>query len=72
MIKDGVLEGVDEIYGIHLWNYQVGCPLLSSDVYNLTPVGSSSPLSLSLIAPTPSSVECGHHWSGAWPHHGRI
>lgn len=22
MIKDGCLEGVDEIYGIHLWNYQ--------------------------------------------------
>ena len=22
MIEDGVLEGVDEIYGLHLWNYQ--------------------------------------------------
>jgi amidohydrolase len=22
MIEDGVLDGVDEIYGIHLWNYQ--------------------------------------------------
>ncbi|MDP6570222.1 MAG: amidohydrolase [Candidatus Marinimicrobia bacterium] len=22
MIKDGALEGVDEVYGIHLWNYQ--------------------------------------------------
>jgi len=22
MIKDGALDGVDEIYGIHLWNYQ--------------------------------------------------
>ena len=22
MIDDGVLEGVDECYGIHLWNYQ--------------------------------------------------
>ena len=22
MIEDGCLEGVDEIYGLHLWNYQ--------------------------------------------------
>ena len=22
MINEGVLDGVDEIYGIHLWNYQ--------------------------------------------------
>jgi len=22
MIEDGVLEGIDEIYGLHLWNYQ--------------------------------------------------
>ena len=22
MIKDGCLDSIDEIYGIHLWNYQ--------------------------------------------------
>lgn len=44
MIKDGVLDGIDEIYGIHLWNYQrygtigikPGAILASADIFNLT------------------------------------
>ena len=44
MIADGVLEGIDEIYGTHLWNYQKygtigvksGAILASADIFNLT------------------------------------
>ncbi len=43
MIADGVLDGVDEIYGIHLWNYQKygtvgvkpGPVLASADIFDL-------------------------------------
>ncbi|MFQ6604769.1 MAG: M20 family metallopeptidase [Fidelibacterota bacterium] len=43
MINDGVLDGVDEIYGLHLWNYQVsgdvgvkeGPVLASADIFTI-------------------------------------
>ncbi len=44
MIQDGCLEGVDAIYGIHLWNYQAlgtvgvksGPILASADIFSIT------------------------------------
>ncbi len=44
MIADGVLDDVDEIYGLHLWNYQKfgtigvkpGPVLASADIFNLS------------------------------------
>ena len=47
MIEDGVLEGVDQIYGIHLWNYQEcgtigikpGPIMAAADGFKLTIIG---------------------------------
>jgi len=47
MIEDGVLNNVDEIYGIHLWNYQKygtvglkpGPVLASADIFDLEIIG---------------------------------
>ena len=44
MIEDGVLEGVDEIYGAHLWNYQShgtigvkpGAVMAAADLFTIT------------------------------------
>ncbi len=44
MIEDGCLDGVDEIYGLHLWNYQdygsigikIGPILASADIFEIT------------------------------------
>jgi len=44
MIKDGCLDGVDEIYGAHLWNYQslgeigiaAGAVMSAADIFNIT------------------------------------
>ena len=44
MIKDGVLDGVDEVYGIHLWNYQKygtvgvqpGPIMAAADIFEIT------------------------------------
>ena len=47
MINEGVLEGIDEIYGIHLWNYQKvgeigvkdGPILAAADMFEITITG---------------------------------
>ncbi|NQU67022.1 MAG: amidohydrolase [Candidatus Marinimicrobia bacterium] len=44
MIADGVLDGIEEMYGLHLWNYQQygtigvkpGAILASADIFDLT------------------------------------
>ena len=43
MIEDGCLNGVDEIYGLHLWNYQkygevglkTGAVMASADIFEI-------------------------------------
>ena len=47
MIKDGCLKGVDEIYGLHLWNYQrygevgvkTGPVMASADLFDIEVMG---------------------------------
>ena len=47
MIKDGCLKGVDEIYGLHLWNYQrygevgvkTGHVMASADLFDIEVMG---------------------------------
>ena len=47
MIKDGCLKGVDEIYGLHLWNYQrygevgvkTGPVMASADLFDIEVIG---------------------------------
>ena len=47
MIKDGCLDGVDEIYGLHLWNYQPlgevgvkdGPIMAAADIFDITVKG---------------------------------
>ena len=48
MIKDGALDGVDEVYGLHLWNYQKygtigvksGPIMAAADIFSITIHGS--------------------------------
>ena len=42
MVEDGAVEGVDEIYGAHLWNYQSFEPLVSTRRSWLHPTNSRS------------------------------
>ena len=57
MIEDGCLEGVDEIYGLHLWNYQPlgeigvkeGPIMAAADMFDIIVTGKGGHGALSLI-----------------------